>query len=328
MDLAALKDYHLYATKGDTASGTVLEVPEPIRLMHDVTRGKIPDDRRKLIERACLTAKSSSEDPARYIALTISQTVRHWKNGDYDVAESYLTGEIQKNGKIGEFYCLRARTRLNIKSRKPDQIESDFEQAEKYGCNPFDLMKYWFIFKLRNGDWRGLYRLHKRKVAIAEAFPVFNCCRVMAAIRIADRISDRTPMEAREYYAEALKAASDYISSGKGMGYFHQLRALMNEAAIGHVMSLRKDRHLNEPELQVFRFVVSCLDFQLAPTFLVRIGLTSLGNWIAEGAHGREIQRQRSAIIDDIDKVYRYLTAQNKVRVALTAECERIRASL
>ncbi|WP_432287677.1 NB-ARC domain-containing protein [Aminobacter sp. BA135] len=327
-DLAALKDYHLYATKGDTASGTVLEVPEPIRLMHDVTRGKIPDDRRKLIERACLSAKSSSEDPARYIALTISQTVRHWKNGDYDVAEAYLTGEIQKNSKIGEFYCLRARTRLSMTSRKPEQIESDFEQAEKYGCNPFDLLKYWFIFKLRNSDWRGLYRLHKRKSSISESFPVFNCCRVMAAIRIADRIIDRAPAEAREYYSEALKAASEYIASGKSMGYFHQLRALMNEAAIGHVKSLRKDRNFNDPDLQIFRFVASCLDFHLAPTFLVRIGLTSLEKWITDGAHGREIQRQRSTIIDDIDRVSRYLSAQNKVRFALTAECERIRANV
>lgn len=327
-DLAALKDYHLYATKGDPASGTVLEVPEPIRLMHDVTRGKIPDDRRKLIERACLSAKSGSEDPARYIALTISQTVRHWKNGDYDVAEAYLTGEIQKNGKIGEFYCLRARTRLSITSRKPEQIESDFEQAEKYGCNPFDLLKYWFIFKLRHADWRGLYRLHKRKASTAEAFPVFNCCRVMAAIRIADKIIDRTPAEAREYYSEALKAASEYIASGKSMGYFHQFRALMNEAAVGHVNSLRKDRSFNDADLRIFRFVVSCLDINLAPTFLVRIGLTSLEKWITEGAQGGEVQRQRSTIIDDLDKVSGYLSAQNKVRLALTADCARIRAKV
>ena len=327
-DLAALKDYHLYATKGDTASGTVLEVPEPIRLMHDVTRVKVPDDRRKLIERACLSAKSGNEDPARSIALTISQTVRHWKNGDFDVAEAYLTGEIQKSGKIGEFYCLRARTRLSLTPRKPEQIESDFEQAERYGCNPFDLLKYWYIFKLRNGDWRGLYRLHKRKAVIAESFPVFNCGRVMAAIRIADKIIDRTPVEAREYYAEALKAASDYIASGKSMGYFHQLRALMNEAAVGYIKSLRRERDGNAQDLLVFRFVVSCLDSNLAPTFLVRLGLASLERWITDKAQGVEIQRQRSTIIDDLDKVARYLGAQSKVRVALTTECARIRAKL
>ncbi|MBB3558785.1 hypothetical protein FHX06_000082 [Rhizobium sp. BK512] len=327
-DLAGLKDYHLYATKGDPASGTVLEVPEPIRLMHDVTRGKIPEDRRKLIERACLAAKTGNEDPARYIAITISQTVRHWKNGDYDVAESYLTGEIQKNGKIGEFYCLRARTRLDLRNRKPEQIESDFEQAEKYGCNPFDLLKYWYIFKLRSGDWRGLYRLHKRKSVMAETFPVFNCCNVMAAIRIADKIVDRTPSEARQYYADALKSAADYITSGKSMGYFHQLRALMNEAAVGYIKSVRKERDVSTQDLQIFRFVVSCLDFNLAPTFLLRIGLTSLDRWISNLAYGSEIQHQRVTIIDDLDKVSRYLGRQNTVRFALTAECERIRAKI
>ncbi|MEQ1955785.1 hypothetical protein [Mesorhizobium sp. CN2-181] len=32
-DLSTLKEYHLYSTKGDPVAGTILEVPEPIRLM-------------------------------------------------------------------------------------------------------------------------------------------------------------------------------------------------------------------------------------------------------------------------------------------------------
>lgn len=327
-DLSALKDYHLYATKGDPASGTVLEVPEPIRLMHDVTRSKIPDDRRKSIERACLSAKKENEDPARYIALVISQTVRHWKNDDYEIAESYLTTEIQKNGKIGDFYGLRGRTRLNIISRKHEQIESDFEQAERYGCNPFDLLKYWYILKLRNGDWRGLYRLHSRKAAIAESFPVFNCCKVMAAIRIADKVIGRTPSEARQYYLDALKSASEYIRAGKSMGYFHQLRALMNEAAVGYINAQRKDKKPSEHEIEVFRFVTSCLEYNLAPTYLVRIGLRSLDRWTSDHATAAEIQRQRSAILDDLHKISSYLNSQERVRSALTTECDRIRAKL
>jgi len=190
------------------------------------------------------------------------------------------------------------------------------------------LIKYWYILKLRSGDWRGLYRLHKRKAVIAESFPVFNCCNVMAAIRIADKIVDRTPSEARQYYLDALQSASDYIVSGKSMGYFHQLRALMNEASVGYIKTLRRESDAATHELLVFRFVASCLDYNLAPTYLIRIGLHSLERWISAGAAKPEIQRQRSTIIDDLDKILRYLNAQNKVRFALTSECERIRAKV
>lgn len=323
-DLSALKDYHLYATKGDPLAGTVLEVPEPIRLMHDVTRGKISDDRRRIIERQCLSAKSGNDDPARYIALVISQTVTHWKAGHHEVAETYLTQEIQKNAKIGEFYCLRARTRLNIKNSKTDQIESDFEQAEKYGCSPFDLLKFWYIHKIKSQDWRGLYRLHNRKKSISESFPVFNCCYVMATKKIGDKALVRKPTDAMIYYKEVLSASSTYIGNGKSMGYFHQMRALMNEAAISYIDALKREHDHNGIGLIVFRFVVSCLDYNLAQTYLVKIGLRHIENWVKGEASASEITRNRSTILDDIQKLVKYLNAQTMVRTTLVAECERV----
>ncbi|WP_297844648.1 NB-ARC domain-containing protein [uncultured Roseibium sp.] len=327
-ELSALKDYHLYATKGDPVSGTVLEVPEPIRLMHDVTRSKLPDDRRRLIERACLEAKNDNADPARYIAITISQTVAHWKNQQYEVAENYLTEEIQKNGKIGEFYCLRGRTRLSISNRKHEQIESDFEQAEKYGCNPFDLLKYWFLLKFRDRDWRGLYRLHKRKKDMAEAFPVFNCIRVMASVRIGDKILSKTPKDAKKYYEEAIELSYDYINSGKALGYFHHFRSLMGEAAFKCLEAIGEDGSRKQPELERFRFVVLCLNYGLAPTHLVRAGLRSLEKWLVNVAPKAEISRQRSSILDDLDKLIGYLERQESVRVSLSSECSRLRTLL
>lgn len=327
-DLSALKDYHLYATKGDPVSGTVLEVPEPIRLMHDVTRGKIPDDRRKVIERQCINAKSGNDDPARYIALVISQTVTHWKAGNHDVAEAYLTQEIQKNTKIGEFYCLRARTRLNLRNGNSDQIESDFEQAEKYGCSPFDLLKFWYIHKIKNQDWRGLYRLHNRKKSLSESFPVFNCCYIMATIRIADNSLARKPTDAMIYYMEVLSKSSYYIGSGKSMGYFHQMRALMNEAAIAYIEALKREHDHSRLGLMVFRFVVSCLEFNLAQTYLVKIGLRNIENWITSEASNSEINRNRSTVLDDFQKLVNYLNAQATVRTSLVAECDRVKRLL
>lgn len=326
--LTALKEYHLYATKGDPTAGTVLEVPEPIRLMHDVTRSKLPDDRRRHIERLCLKAKSDNDDPARHVALVISQTVRHWKSEEYVVAESYLTDQIQKNEKIGEFYCMRGRTRLNIEARKNEQIEGDFEQAEKYGCNQFDLIKFWYILKLRSRDWRGIYQLHRRRATIAESFPIFNCCHVMAAIRIADHALQRKPQDARDYYYYAIETAFRYISSGKGIGYFYQLRRLISEAAGGYINAISIEEEEAHRSLSIFRFVAKCLDFNFAPTYFLRYGLRNLDRWLRAEAASSELRRQRSSIVDDLDKVSSYLNSQPRVRAELVAECARMRVAI
>lgn len=326
-DLATLKDYHLYATKGDPVVGTILEVPEPIRLMHDVTQGKLPEARRREIEKACILARKSNDDPARRIALIVSQTVRHWKNSDYEVAESYLTAEISKYNKTGDLYCLRARTRLSIRGRKPSDIERDFEAAEKYGSSTFDLLKFWYVLKIRNKDWRGLYNLHVRKKEVAQFFPIFNCSHVFSSIRIADRTleTERAAAgvgvdDAIRYYTQAIELAHGYIQRGQAMGYFHQLRSLMHEAATGAVRAIRMQGPPERRHLNIFRFTVECLKYQFAPTYLLRLGLSALEQWI--GDYGA--RAERNLIRDDLAELRGYLSDQSHPRTSLLLECDRI----
>ncbi|ESX86195.1 MULTISPECIES: ATP-binding protein [unclassified Mesorhizobium] len=326
-DLATLKNYHLYATKGDPVAGTILEVPEPIRLMHDITQNKLPEARRKHIERACISARKNNEDPARRIALIVSQTVRHWKAQNYEVAESYLSKEISKYNKTGDLYCLRGRTRMSVRGRKPSEIERDFESADKYGCNAFDLLKYWYMLKIRNKDWRGLFNLHVRKKDTAQFFPIFNCCHVFAAVKIADRTleTERASKgsgvdDAIKYYTQALQLADGYITDRQAMGYFHNLRCLMHEAATGAVNAIQMQESSDRKDLDVFRLVVKCLKYQFAPSYFLRIGLKAAESWAKKvGA-----KHERNSVSDELLQIKRYLAAQPYQRTRLMAECDRV----
>lgn len=323
--LATLKEYHLYATKGDPIAGTILEVPEPIRLMHDITRNQIPEVSRKKIEHACLHAKKNNEDPVRRIALIVSQTVKHWKNNDHEVAEKYLGEEIAKYNKTGELYCLRGRTRLSIRGRRPSEIERDFEAAEKYGCNTFDLLKYWYILKIRSKDWRGLYNLHMRKRDAAKSYPIFNCCHVFAAIRIADGALETEKAlqgigvdDAIKYYKDAMECAFQYIENDQAVGYFHHMRGLMHEAAEGVVRATRLKPEVDLQDFEVLDFVASCVDYKFAPTHFIRIGLQAAEKCLPAS------RRRATLIANALSTLRSYLDGQVHKRKVLIAECDRL----
>lgn len=161
-ELASLREYHLYSVKDNAISGTVLEVPEPIRLMYDITGHSVASNRRSIIEKACARVRHNEEDPGRAIGVIISQTTHYWKSNTPDVAITYLNQEIKKYHKSGELYCLRARSRMMLGSKHLAQADDDFANAERYGCDRFILLRYWCTLKILKKDWRGLQRLIER----------------------------------------------------------------------------------------------------------------------------------------------------------------------
>ena len=73
--LSKLKEYHLYSTRSDPIIATVLETPEPIRLMHAVTANKIASATRTNIERQCARINKSQEDPTRKVGIIVSRVI-------------------------------------------------------------------------------------------------------------------------------------------------------------------------------------------------------------------------------------------------------------
>ncbi|MEQ1955786.1 hypothetical protein [Mesorhizobium sp. CN2-181] len=130
--------------------------------------------------------------------------------------------------------------------------------------------------------------------------------------------------DAFKYYFEAIRNASNYIATGKSMGYFHQMRLLMHEGAVGAVKALRFQKQSNRIDFEIFRFVVDALDYNFAPTYFVKIGLRAAEDWL-------KIRPRRDDLKDVADgllQIKAYLLAQEFKRTALVAECDRISSQL
>ena len=105
--LSKFKEYHLYSTRSDPIIATVLETPEPIRLMHAVTANKIASATRTNIERQCARINKSQEDPTRKVGIIVSRVIQFWRDKQHQLAEEFLSERLTEYPNSGELYCCR-----------------------------------------------------------------------------------------------------------------------------------------------------------------------------------------------------------------------------
>jgi hypothetical protein len=258
-ELAALREYHLYSVKDNAISGTVLEVPEPIRLMYDITGQSLAGLRRSKIENACARARHNEEDPGRVIGVIISQTTHYCKSNTPDVALTYLNQEIKKYHRSGELYCLRARSRMMLGSKQFSQADDDFATAERYGCDKSILLRHWCTLKIRKGDWRGLQRLIER-INESESYPIICLCLVFSIMKLGEKAAaSKSFADAIKLFTDGIKKGSELIDSNKVSGRYFQIRDIMKTCAYNVVVIRRENGHFDERR-EIFEFLVCFIE--------------------------------------------------------------------
>jgi hypothetical protein len=319
-ELGVLREYHLYSVKESAISGTVLEVPEPIRLMHDITGQSLVGGRRSRIENACARVRHNEEDPGRTIAVIISQTAAYWKAGTPDVATTYLNQEINKYSRSGELYCLRARSKMMVGGKYLAEADDDFAIAERYGCDKFILLRYWCTLKIRKQDWRGIQQLIER-IPESEQYPIICLCLVFSVMKRGDKAAGgKSFQEAIKLYSDAIQKGVELIQNSKVAGRYFQLRDIMRACAYNVIMIRQENRRIEEHR-EIFEFVRWCIGLRFGPTLIIREGLKALDRWL-EGFHGRMPGTTRKRVKDGLYDIRRYLTSQPSVRVNIIAQCD------
>ena len=287
-ELASLREYHLYSVKDNAISGTVLEVPEPIRLMYDITGHSVASNRRSIIEKACARVRHNEEDPGRAIGVIISQTTHYWKSNTPDVAITYLNQEIKKYHKSGELYCLRARSRMMLGSKHLAQADDDFANAERYGCDRFILLRYWCTLKILKKDWRGLQRLIER-INEAESYPMICLCLVYSIMKLGEKAAaSKSFPDAIELFASAVEKGAELIEKNKVTGRYFQVRDIMRTCAYNVIMIRRDNGHFDERR-EIFEFARWCVSVKFGPTIVIREGLSALHIWLQQFNEDRRV---------------------------------------
>jgi tetratricopeptide (TPR) repeat protein len=327
-ELGALREYHLYSVKENAISGTVLEVPEPIRLMYDITGQSIISARRSRIENACARVRHNEEDPGRTIGVIISQTTAYWKSGAVDVAIAYLNQEIRKYNKSGELYSLRAKSKMMLGSKHFAGADDDFATAEKYNCDKLILLRDWCSLKIQKQDWRGLQQLIER-ISDSERYPIICLCLVFAIMKRGEKAAfGKSFPDAINLYSEAIKKGADLIEENKISGRYFQLRDIMRACAY-NVVVIRKESQRVEEKREIFEFVRWCISLKFGPTLIIREGFAALESWLREFHVGRSISgTTRRRVRDGLYDIRRYLTSQENKRVKIIARCDSLISTL
>jgi hypothetical protein len=319
-ELAALKEYHLYSARDTPVSGTVLEIPEPIRLMHDVTSASLIKQRRDKIASECARIRKNETDPGRSVALVISQTVTYWKAQQYDLAISYLGEEINKHKRAGELYCLRARTRMMKGRDHYKQADEDFVLAERFGCDKFALLKHWSSLKVRIGDWRGVCRVIERTDGAFE-HPIICVCLAYATMKRAEKAIDaKSTSDALVLFKEAVAKSSEFIEKSMVYGYYFQLRGIMHQCSNSYIESLKKRGNVDDMR-EIFDFVSWCVSKNFAATSILVAGFSCLREWLSGFNHDLP-SATRKRLADQLHDIRRYLTGQQAPRHRLISRCD------
>jgi hypothetical protein len=327
--LSKLKEYHLYSTRSDPIIGAVLEAPEPIRLMHAVTANKIASATRSNIERQCALINKTKEDPTRKVGIIVSRVIQLWRDKQHELAEQFLGERMKEHPDSGELYCLRGRTRVQMRPRKLNEAEFDFMEAEKLGCQRFELVKYWVITKIRRRDWHGIIDITDR-VDAAKDIGILEVCRMYAYSAIGDNEFDKGYYdEAVKYYESAIAWGAEKIRTQALRSNYVDARSIMIYSARRCIDSLerkyQKDRYLGRA---IFDFVMKCIDQDVGSTQLTAHGLASLNEWLAaEFGTKSPDAAERRRLQGDLAKVRKYV-AERSGRLQLAGEIERISRKL
>jgi hypothetical protein len=157
VDLAKLREFHLFTSRGDPSTGAKLEVPEPIRLMNRILRKQLSNASR--IEKRCARARKEVPKVQDKVQTIIAGILALWKAKDYEAALLSAKQAESANPKSGDINYFLARTYLMVKPPQPYAADKAFAKAFKQGCSRPELVPNWMEARNSTRNWAGIVQL-------------------------------------------------------------------------------------------------------------------------------------------------------------------------
>lgn len=156
--LLRMSQFHLFAGNANPATGAQLSIPEPIRLMIQITEGKLhSDDATELKKRAARVNRATDGQSA--VGRRVRAIILLWRRkrvADALVEAKRAAKDYPSNGEIsfilGRTYLLRA----------PPDFEAADEAFKEASLKKYDrpnLLEYWSLTRLKRGDIAGLIKI-------------------------------------------------------------------------------------------------------------------------------------------------------------------------
>ena len=316
-DLARLKEFHLYASRGDPSTGTKLEVPEPIRLMSDILRPRLVDPAR--IEKECARARSRVPKVKDKVASAIAAILALWKADEYDAALLSAEQARKANTKSGDLNCILGQSYLKVTPAKPQEADKAFVQAFRLGCGRIELIPWWLEAKFLIKDWNGIIDLSK-KIAPPEIRSGSAIMVLDAFLELGRQAIGRDDfVRGRDHFREAMLAASDVIFQQRAGDRLPDVRERCRAAARGYVQTVNRVCVRHGDKIDVFNAGMDAFKCHVTETWIVDLSLKSIKEWAQDA-----IQRQQPDLgahdilerrMKDIAALRKHLVLEDRVQL-------------
>ena len=290
-DLAKLREYHLFASRGDPSTGTKLEAPEPLRLMGRILRDRVRDPVR--IEKECARTRSQVPKVQDKAAVAIASILALWKADEYDAALLTAQQSRKENPKSGDLSCVLGQCHLKVTPVKPEEADKAFRQAHVNGCARPELVPNWLEAKRLARDWNGIVDL-TNTVPPPEIRGRSAVIAVDAMLELARQVSARGDgPRALEQMRDAMLAASRAIAQGRAGDKIVELRERCRLAAQHYVQIASAVNERPGDRIDVFNAVIDSFRCHVTETWMIHLALDDLQSWVADVE--RRSQRDKSA---------------------------------
>jgi tetratricopeptide (TPR) repeat protein len=163
--LIKLSQFHMFSGDGNPATGAQLTVPEPIRLMVDITAGNLNAADAEELRKKCARIITRAVDGQSDVSRIIRAVTLLWKRRRYSEALIEAQRVVKLHPKSGELSAILGRTYLLQTPPDFGRADEAFKEAHQKKYDRPDLLEYWGIAKLKQGDIPGLLRITARHVA-------------------------------------------------------------------------------------------------------------------------------------------------------------------
>jgi len=206
----------MFAGDANPTTGAQISVPEPIRLMLNITEDNLrPDDVEELKRRCARITRRA--DGQTEIGRVVRGITLLWRRRRYEEALVEAQGAVKAYPKSGELSCLLGRTHLMQTSPDFTGADDAFKEAQHKRCERPELTEYWALAKLKRGDIAGLVRITQG--VMANGAPVSGVAllyRFAGLYRIARQREDRGDYaKAVEAYQALMREIAPALRSGR-----------------------------------------------------------------------------------------------------------------
>lgn len=277
-DLGHLRQFHLFIGSDDPATGSTLTIPEPIRLMFEVTEDCLQkedatDVRKKAAQKSGLTPHV---DPVRTEIRRIAQLMAAGRNED---AEVVARGAVKRFAKNGDVCC--ALGKLLTKKKPPQYEEADkyFNEARLKKCTRPELLHHWVHAKYRIGDEDGILRITQPNGA-AECRGVPNVYRLIVLYRRGRNAEERKDLvDAIVQYRAVVEEGAKILKEGRADAAYMIISKLIKSCGDYAASNSSALHGLSRNSFQTAELCVELMRFGVWSSFIGSTFVRSFGAW-------------------------------------------------